>query len=209
MPDTSGMSSSKDALHATKSLYDVLELEKNATEDDIKRAYRKLALKYHPDKNIDGDPEKTEKFKEINHANSVLSDPKKRQIYDMYGDVGLKMIDQCGEKFVRVISKPWMKWLVLLFACATGGCCCCFCCCFCCCNFCFGKCAPKSPDDTEYYMFRDNVSSGDPVSSQPQPSSSPTAPGQNTNESPRHTVIVLGPPPTSPTTNYGATEFQS
>jgi len=209
------MSSSKDALHTEKSLYDVLEIKKDATDDDIKRSYRKLALRYHPDKNLDGDPEKTEKFKEINHANSILSDPQKRKVYDVYGDVGLKMIDQFGEKFVRVLTKPWMKWLFLFIACTTccffGGCYCCMCCC----NFCCGKCAPKHADDNDYYMFRDNNSTGEPVRDQPQsssqlPSNVPQDPkSQSSSEAPRQqTVIVMGPPPTAQV-NYGATEFQA
>ncbi|MEJ5169015.1 MAG: DnaJ domain-containing protein, partial [Arcobacteraceae bacterium] len=58
-----------------KSLYDTLELKENATADEIKKAYRKLARKYHPD--VNKDPSAEEKFKEINAAYEVLSDPEK------------------------------------------------------------------------------------------------------------------------------------
>ncbi|VDM30456.1 unnamed protein product [Hydatigera taeniaeformis] len=68
--------------------YKVLGLEKGASEDDIKKAYRKMALKYHPDKNKS--PNAGEKFKQVAEAYEVLSDPKKREIYDMYGEEGLK-----------------------------------------------------------------------------------------------------------------------
>jgi len=64
-----------------KDYYKVLGVEKNATLDDIKRAYRKLAKKYHPDKNP-GDKQAEEKFKGINEANEVLSDPEKKARYD-------------------------------------------------------------------------------------------------------------------------------
>jgi len=64
-----------------KDYYKVLGVEKNATSDDIKRAYRKLAKKYHPDKNP-GDKQAEEKFKGINEANEVLSDPEKKARYD-------------------------------------------------------------------------------------------------------------------------------
>ena len=68
--------------------YEVLGVSKTATDADIKKAYRKLAMKYHPDYNP-GDKEAEEKFKEINEANEVLSDPKKRQLYDQYGFAGV------------------------------------------------------------------------------------------------------------------------
>ena len=55
--------------------YEVLGVSKNATDDEIKRAYRKLAKKYHPD--LNKEPDAAEKFKEVNEANEVLSDPKK------------------------------------------------------------------------------------------------------------------------------------
>ncbi|GAU11277.1 hypothetical protein TSUD_342680 [Trifolium subterraneum] len=71
---------------AAKSYYDILQVSKGASDDQIKRAYRKLALKYHPDKN-QGNEEANKKFAEINN---VLSDNEKRNIYDKYGEEGLK-----------------------------------------------------------------------------------------------------------------------
>src|SRR5579883_1947077 len=68
-----------------KDYYKVLGVDKKASQDDIKKAYRKLAIKYHPDKNP-GDKKAEEKFKEINEANDVLSDPEKRKKYDEVGE---------------------------------------------------------------------------------------------------------------------------
>ena len=68
--------------------YEVLGISKGATEDEIKKAYRKMAKKYHPDLNPD-DPAAAEKFKEVNEANDVLSDPQKRQRYDQFGHAGV------------------------------------------------------------------------------------------------------------------------
>ncbi|HIP20251.1 MAG TPA: J domain-containing protein [Sulfurimonas sp.] len=67
-----------------KSLYETLEISENASESEIKKAYRKLARKYHPDVNKDSSAE--EKFKEINSAYEILSDKEKKQQYDMQGD---------------------------------------------------------------------------------------------------------------------------
>lgn len=69
---------------AKKDYYEVLGLEKGASEDEIKKAFRKMAIKYHPDKN-QGDKEAEEKFKEINEAYQVLSDPQKKAQYDQFG----------------------------------------------------------------------------------------------------------------------------
>ncbi len=67
-----------------KDYYKILGVSKDATQEEIKRAYRRLAMKYHPDRNK-GSKEAEEKFKEINEAYAVLSDPEKRRLYDMYG----------------------------------------------------------------------------------------------------------------------------
>ena len=67
--------------------YEVLGVSKTATEDELKKAYRKLAKKYHPDANPDNKEEAEAKFKEVNEAYEVLSDPKKRQMYDQFGTV--------------------------------------------------------------------------------------------------------------------------
>ncbi|XP_023547436.1 dnaJ protein ERDJ3B-like [Cucurbita pepo subsp. pepo] len=74
---------------AGKSYYDILQVPKGASEEQIKRAYRKLALKYHPDKN-QGNEEASKRFAEISNAYEVLSDGEKRNIYDRYGEEGLK-----------------------------------------------------------------------------------------------------------------------
>jgi molecular chaperone DnaJ len=69
--------------------YDVLEVERGADDSAIKKAYRRLAMKYHPDRN-GGDKQAEKRFKEITEAYDVLRDPEKRAIYDRYGEAGLK-----------------------------------------------------------------------------------------------------------------------
>ncbi|MEQ2258166.1 DnaJ subfamily B member 6-A, partial [Xenotaenia resolanae] len=66
--------------------YSVLGVPRNASQDDIKKAYRKLALKWHPDKNPDNKEEAERKFKELAEAYEVLSDKSRRDAYDRYGN---------------------------------------------------------------------------------------------------------------------------
>ncbi len=73
---------------AKRDYYEVLEVNRNASETEIKKAYRRLALKCHPDKNP-GDKEAEERFKELSEAYAVLSDPQKRATYDQFGHAGL------------------------------------------------------------------------------------------------------------------------
>lgn len=70
--------------------YKVLGLSRSASGSDIKKAYRRLALKWHPDKNPDNPDEASRKFKEISQAYEVLSDDKKKRLYDEHGEEGLK-----------------------------------------------------------------------------------------------------------------------
>ena len=74
---------------AKRDYYEVLGVDKNASADDIKKAYRKMAIKYHPDKNP-GDKEAEEKFKEAAEAYSVLSDADKKARYDQFGHSGVE-----------------------------------------------------------------------------------------------------------------------
>ncbi|HIA26715.1 MAG TPA: molecular chaperone DnaJ, partial [Planctomycetes bacterium] len=78
---------------SARDYYDVLGVARNASEDVIKKAYRKLALQHHPDKNP-GDSEAERKFKEAAEAYDVLRDAEKRQIYDTHGHGGLSGIGQ-------------------------------------------------------------------------------------------------------------------
>src|SRR6266516_4043119 len=69
--------------------YAVLSIERSASDDEIKTAYRKLAMRWHPDRN-NGSKESEEKFKELTEAYDVLRDPNKRAAYDRYGEAGLR-----------------------------------------------------------------------------------------------------------------------
>lgn len=73
---------------ADKNFYDVLGVSKNSTADEIKKAYRKLALQYHPDRNKTKEAE--QKFKEVTQAYEVLSDPQKKQTYDQFGSAAFE-----------------------------------------------------------------------------------------------------------------------
>jgi curved DNA-binding protein CbpA len=77
-------------VYGGKDLYKILGIKKNAKDRDIKRGYHKMALKWHPDKNLDNKEEATKRFEEVAYAYEVLSDPEKRKIYDAYGEEGLK-----------------------------------------------------------------------------------------------------------------------
>ncbi|VBB27393.1 unnamed protein product [Acanthocheilonema viteae] len=116
-PEEGRGSNSKQRKTKGPTLYEILGITKNASDDDIKRAYRKLALRYHPDKNLENDPEKTERFKEINHAHAVLSVPTRRKVYDEYGDMGLKLMEQFGDDgaVIGLAFKPWFKVLSFIF----------------------------------------------------------------------------------------------
>lgn len=74
-----------------KDFYGILGVPRNADANALKKAYRKLAMKWHPDKNPDNQAEAQAKFQEISEAYDVLNDPKKREIYDKYGEEGLKV----------------------------------------------------------------------------------------------------------------------
>ena len=81
------------AVAGKKDYYEILGVARNASTQEIKTAYRKLAVKYHPDKNP-GDSQAADKMKEINEAYAVLSDRNKRGLYDTYGHAGLEGFTQ-------------------------------------------------------------------------------------------------------------------
>ncbi|KAL8614130.1 DnaJ subfamily C member 5 [Nucella lapillus] len=160
------------------SLYELLGLEKGAAPEEVKKAYRRLALRFHPDKNP-GNPEAADKFKEINRANTILSDCTKRGIYDRYGSLGIYAAEQFGEENVNtylVLTSGWCKVLVVVCGVLTGCYCCC-CCCLCC-NFCCGKCRPQAPEDVGDYthLQEDATPEESPVTSQPTSSAAAAIP---------------------------------
>ena len=79
--------------------YEVLGVNRNATDDELKKAYRKLAKKYHPDANPDNKKEAEAKFKEVNEAYENLSDPQKRRMYDQFGHNGPQGFNGAGGPF--------------------------------------------------------------------------------------------------------------
>src|SRR5256886_17509477 len=83
-----------------KDYYGVLGVKKNASAEEIRKAFRKLARKYHPDVNP-GDKKAEEKFKEMSEANDVLSDPKKRKIYDQLGFYSDNIDPAAAEAYAR------------------------------------------------------------------------------------------------------------
>jgi DnaJ homolog subfamily C member 5 len=169
---------SRRASHTGTSLYLTLGIDRGATPEEVKRAYRKLALKCHPDKNPN-DPVAADRFKEINHANSILSDPTKRSIYDQYGSMGVLLMERLGEENARMylaLNHPIAKCCILFWFCATM-CCCCLCC-YCCFNFCCGRCAPNVEDE----VFTDGPQSNEPPVITSQPSA-------------EHTPLYGEPPP--------------
>src|SRR5580692_5541450 len=91
------------ATTAKKDYYEILGVKKSASADDIRKAFRKLARKYHPDVNP-GDKSAEEKFKALSEANEVLSDPKKRKIYDQVGFYSDNIDPATAEAYARAGS---------------------------------------------------------------------------------------------------------
>jgi DnaJ-class molecular chaperone len=131
------MGTEHDAARASMDLYAVLGVQQDVTTDDLKRVYRRLALKHHPDKNPN-DEVAQRKFQEISRAYSILSDPKKKKFYDDNGtiedidmsvqDFAAVFQDLVGEMFgdfaIKVLLSPQrfrLRDRVLTAARATGG----------------------------------------------------------------------------------------
>lgn len=96
-----------------KDYYKILGIERNASSEDVKKGYRRMALRYHPDKN--DHPQAEEQFREVVAAFEVLFDKEKREIYDQHGEEGLKCDDEPAATFAQ--PTPDM----LPFMCAVGG----------------------------------------------------------------------------------------
>lgn len=173
-------------------LYKCLEIEKAATDSEIKKAYHKKALRCHPDKHPN-DPTKAEEFQKINKASSILRDERKRRIYDKLGSQGLQIIDTAGlevaEAFVKYDS-CWYKALFISIFCLTGcGCGCCCCCCLCCC--CCGKIKPGPKEDDEQELNERFDENEVPSDNEPDKTTTMNSPDH------QPTPIVLQPPSTS------------
>ncbi len=83
-------------VRAGEDYYKLMGLKRDATDDQIKKAFKKLAIRYHPDKNQDNPEAAKKKFQEIANAYETLSDPEKRRVYDQLGEEGVKRQAQGG-----------------------------------------------------------------------------------------------------------------
>ena len=103
-------------MSAKRDYYEVLGVSKNSAPDEIKSQYRKLALKFHPDKNKS--PDSAEHFKEISEAYAVLSDSEKRKIYDTYGHAGVdgNIVQMISFKDPNLTLKISLEVVLILFS---------------------------------------------------------------------------------------------
>lgn len=104
----------------TRDYYEILSVERTADAEEIKRAYRRMAMKYHPDRNP-GDAEAEARFKECSEAYEVLSDPKKRELYDRYGHEGLRGAGAAAHDFSRMDVSDIFSMFQDIFGGGFGG----------------------------------------------------------------------------------------
>lgn len=105
---------------STRDYYEILSVERTADDEEIKRAYRRLAMKYHPDRNPN-DPEAEARFKEAAEAYEVLSDPATRQRYDQFGHEGLRSAGAASHDFSRMDVQDIFSMFQDIFAGVGGG----------------------------------------------------------------------------------------
>src|SRR6266540_6149994 len=105
---------------AKRDYYEVLGVERNASEEEIKKAYRKLAVKYHPDKNP-GDKASEDKFKELGEAYEALSNPQQRAAYDQYGHAAFDPRARAGGRSLGVGFHNQFEISLEVFSDVTGS----------------------------------------------------------------------------------------
>jgi len=148
-------------LSSSQNNYDLLGITPQATDEEIKRAYRKAALRLHPDKNPD--PEAAAQFQAIDKAYKILSDPKLRSTYDQLGARAADAMRRMNDEYSEAIAQM-PRWKKILFAflcistcCCFGGGCCCLCGFGCCCNFCCNHCCGKyKPEEDTFPSFQED-----------------------------------------------------